>query len=111
MSASSTMIGRIRESMKGATAGGTARLMALGLPITTMILLFSIAATLGRPMPKNGTAVILTLFAADLVAALLVATVSNEDNSLTDGDRLVLMAAATISVALGLVTASYFWVM
>lgn len=104
------MIGRVRESMNSARVGGATRLMALGLPISTMILMFSIGSGLGHPVPKNGIAAFLTLTVAYLVATVFVVTVSNENGSLKEGDRFVLKAGATISVALGLLAAAYFWI-
>ncbi|MGS0897237.1 hypothetical protein ACVBGC_32620 [Burkholderia stagnalis] len=88
--------------------GGTARLMKLGLPITTFILMFSIGDMFRRLIPKSGAAVILTLFAADLIGAILVAASATESNLLKEGDRLILMAGALLSVMLGIFIASYF---
>lgn len=111
MSASSTMIDRVCESMGSAKVGGATRLILLTLPISTMILMFSIGSALGHPMPKNGIAAFLTLTIAYLIATMFVVTAWNENGSLKEGDRLVLIAGATISVALGLFAASYFWIM
>lgn len=111
MSASTTMIDRVCESMGSAKVGGATRLIVLTLPISTMILMFSIGSALGHPVPKNGIAAFLTLTVAYLIATMFIVTVSNENGSLKEGDRLVLIAGATISVALGLLAASYFWIM
>ncbi|MEK7898011.1 hypothetical protein AAB990_40085 [Burkholderia contaminans] len=111
MPASSTMIERFWESMKSTRVSGATRLMALGLPTLTFILMFGFSSSLRHPIPNNGTAAFLTLSAAYLVATMLVVPTSNENCSLTEGDRLILMAGATISVTLGLFVASYFWFM
>ncbi|WP_152034521.1 hypothetical protein [Burkholderia contaminans] len=97
--------------MKSARVSVATSLMALGLPTSTFVLMFGISSSLRHPIPNNGIAAFLTLSAAYLVATILVVPTSNENGSLTEGDRLILMAGATISVALGLLVASYFWFM
>ncbi len=111
MSTTSTMSGRIFETMDSVRVGGTTRLIALSLPISTFILMFSIGSRLGHAMPKHGIAAFLTLTVAYLLATVLTTTAWNENGTLREGDRLVLIAAATISVALGFFAAAFFWVM
>lgn len=111
MSNNTTMSKRIFETMDGVRVGGVTRLIALSLPISTFIVMFSIGSMFGHPMPKNGIAAFLTLTVAYLAATAFTVTAWNENGPLREGDRLVLIAAATVSVAFGLLAASYFWVM
>lgn len=111
MSNTTTMSKRIFETMDGVRVGGVTRLIALSLPISTFAVMFSIGSMFGHPMPTNGVAAFLTLTVAYLAATAFTVTAWNENGPLREGDRLVLIAAATVSVALGLLAASYFWVM
>lgn len=111
MSNTSTMSERVFETMNGVRIGGATRLIALTLPIATFLLMFSIGSMLGHQMPKNGIAAFLTLTVAYLVATAFTVTAWNENGPLREGDRLVLIAAAIVSIALGLFAAAYFWVM
>lgn len=110
MSTASTLSERVFQTMNTVRVGGTTRLIALTLPISTFILMLAIGSVMGHPMPKNGIAAFLTLAAAYLVATILTVTAWNESGSLKEGDRLVLIAGATIAVALGLLAAAYFWI-